>query len=96
VLYQQNQFVSNFGLGSEFGFEKTLLFFELLPAAQETDPTKFGIRSVSVTLPHPTRKTRYLSSAYCPGSALSKLLIIGRSKVQILLGPPFSIDFRDL
>ncbi len=27
-----------FGPGSEFGFEKPLLFFELLLAAQETDP----------------------------------------------------------
>ena len=40
----------------------------------------FGIRSVSVARPYPITKTRYLSSAYCPGSVLSQLLIIGGSK----------------
>ena len=69
-----------FGPGSEFGFEKPLQVFGLLPAAPEPTPTRFGIRSVSVSLPYPARKTRYLSSAYCVSSALSEPLIIGRSK----------------
>jgi hypothetical protein len=50
------------------------------PTSPKFPNSRFGIRSVSVTLPHPASKIRYLSSAYSPGSALSELLIIGRSK----------------
>ena len=46
-------------------------------------PRRFGICSVSVPLPHAARKIRYLSSAYDLGSALSELLIIGRSKAAV-------------
>jgi hypothetical protein len=59
-------------------------------------PAQFGIGSVSVSLAFPARKTRYLSSAYYPDSALSELLIIGRSKVQVLMGPPFLIRIIEL
>jgi hypothetical protein len=46
-------------------------------------------------MPCPARKIRYLSSAYCPEKVLSEILIIGRSKVQVLLGPPFFIKIID-
>ena len=42
----------SFGPGSEFGFENPLRFFNLLAPTPQTDPTRFGIRSVSVTM-HP-------------------------------------------
>ena len=57
---------------------------------------KFGQSSVSAPPPRPTRKIRYNSSTCSPSSVLSPLLIIGRSKVQVLLGPPFFIVFIDL
>ena len=85
-----------FGAGSEFGFKNPLNFFDLLPPIQQTAPTRFGIRSVSVSPGDIARKTRYDSSAYHLVSALSLLLIIGRPKVQVLLGTPFSIIFNDL
>jgi hypothetical protein len=77
-----------FGIGSEFGFENPLPFFGLLERSHKPTPAWFGIRSVSVDAALPAQKTRYKSSPYCPGSVLSELLIIGRSKVQVLLGPP--------
>lgn len=45
--------------------------------------------SVSVTMPSASRKMPYLSSAYCPGSALSELLTLDRSKVQAPLAHHF-------
>jgi hypothetical protein len=89
------------GVGSEFGFGNYLRFFNLLPlfvkvVVASNFSSVFGIRSVSVALPRYVRKTPYLSSTYYPGSALSPLLIIGRSKVRVLLGPPFFMKFNKL
>ena len=88
--------VVRFGIGSEFGLEKLLRFFGLLKRVRKPIPKRFGMRSVSVDAALAAQKTRYKSSTYCPGSALSLLLIIGRSKVQVLLGPPFLIIFKHL
>jgi hypothetical protein len=46
--------------------------------------TNFGISSVSVTLPHSNRKSRYLSSSYCPNSPQTTRLIIGRCVGEIV------------
>ena len=66
-----------FGPGSEFGFEKPLQIFGLLGVVPKLPCTRFGIRSVSVTMYAGPGKSCYLSSAYWLGSALSLLLIIG-------------------
>ena len=44
----------------------------------------------------PAKATRYFSSAYWSAFRLCVLLIIGRSKVRVLLGPPFLIKIIEL
>ena len=56
----------------------------------------YGISSVSIILPYPIRKSRYLSSDCYPVSPHTIRLIIGRSKAPALLGPSFSISFKEL
>ena len=76
-----------FGRGSEFGFENLLRFFGLLTLIQNPTQGKFGICSVSVTLPHSTRKTPYLSSAWRDDLTLSHLLISGLCDAYVPLYP---------
>jgi hypothetical protein len=52
------------GPDSEFGFETPFKLFDLPPISSVFPPVKLGISSVSVTLPYPIKKSRYLSSAY--------------------------------
>jgi nitroreductase len=68
---------SELGPGSEFGFEIPLQFFGLPPPSPKPPPPRFGIRSVSVSLPYPISKTRYLSSTSCTIPPQVIRLIIG-------------------
>jgi hypothetical protein len=90
------QEIAQFGPSSKFGFENPFQFFNLQPDSSVLLFSRFGISSVSATAPLPPKKIRYVSSSYWPIPPQTTLLIIGRSKVQILLGPPFFTVFKEL
>ena len=95
-LQRPRNLTHGFGPGSEVRFEKLLGIFNLLQRAEKPSSCKFGIGSVSDVMALSTEKNPYLSSPYCLDFGLSVLLIIGRSKVQVLLGPPFFIKIIEL
>jgi hypothetical protein len=55
---------TKFGPTPEFGFENLLPLFNLPPLSSVLPTTNLGISSVSATLPCPTKKSHYPSSAY--------------------------------
>jgi len=79
-LWNKLRLGDGFGRSSEFGFRNSSQIFGLLPPNPQTDPNQDWHTLGFGYPPYSARKTRYISSTYCPGSALSQLLIIGRSK----------------
>ena len=72
------------GPSLQFGFKNPFQFFNLLPPNSVLLTCNLGISSVPVPLPYLTRKTRYLSSAYCPSGFETIRLIIGRCVAGIV------------
>ncbi len=74
----------------------SLIFLDLVLAERKTEPSKFGIVSVSFLSAYFQRFFAYLSSTYCKTANDSLGLIIGRSPVQVRVGPPFLLRFNHL